>query len=427
MRRRTERGLLVTALGIGLAASALVAVAKGAGLVAPDEGGLPVTFPQVIAVWAQVAVAVLATHVLLALRHPTCDQYLLPISVALTGLGLAVIFALAPDQAERQVGWLYLSLAGFAAVVVGLRDVGTLRRYKYTWGAVTVLLLVLPLAIGRTVHGSRLWISLGPLTVQPGELAKLSLVLFAAGYLSTRGELLAAEPRRIGPFAVPEPRLMVPLMVMWAVAMLLLVRLRDLGTALLFFAVVVAMLYAATDRAAWLGLGAVSFAGGAWVCAQLFGHVHRRITAWLDPWSDVNRSGFQVAQGLFAIAAGGLSGAGLGLGQAWRIPEAATDYPFAAVCEDLGLWGAAVLAALYVLWVQRALHTALRCRDRFIALLAVGLGSLMAVQTLVILAGVTKLIPLTGITLPFVSYGGSSLLTNYLALGLLLRCGEEQP
>ncbi|NUQ00544.1 MAG: FtsW/RodA/SpoVE family cell cycle protein [Armatimonadetes bacterium] len=424
MRRRVELGLLTTALGIGAAGAALVAVARGASLAPPEAATDGLHFGGILQVWLQVGLAVLLCHLVLRRLRPTADQLLFPVGVALTAIGLAVIFSLSPGQAQRQVGWLWISLLVFVAALRWPGDLDRLRQLKYLMGLLTGLLLLLPMVAGQEINGARLWLKIGGFTLQPGELAKVTLVFFLAGYLCSRAELLVAEPRRFGPLVLPDPQLLAPLLGMWALGMAMLVLLRDLGTALLFFGTFVTMLYLATAQAAWLAAGAGSFLAGAWVMASWFSHVQTRLVTWLDPWSRIERGGYQIAQGLFAIAAGGVSGVGLGLGAAASIPAATTDFPFAAICEELGWWGAAVVVALYAVLLQRALRAAVMQPDRFRGLLAGGLGSLLALQALVILAGVTKLVPLTGITLPFVSYGGSSLLTNFLVLALLLRCSE---
>lgn len=419
--RSLERSLLVGALGLPLAGCVLVAVARGAPLTAPGEA---LSVARLAVVWAQFAAAAVAVHVLLAARRRTCDELLYPVSLALCGLGLSIIFSLAPEQAQKQANWLWLALCGLAGVL-HLPRLGALRDYTYLFGLATAALLLAPMLFGREVNGAKLWIQVGGYTVQPGELAKVTLVLFLAGYLERHGDTLALGGRRVLGIDLPDPRYLGPVAVMWGLGMVLLVGLRDLGTALLFFATFVAMIYAATARSGYVVAGALSFAGGAWLCAQLFGHVQRRIDVWLNPWADLDGAGYQIAQGLFALSAGGLGGTGLGLGLAARIPAASTDFPFAALAEELGLWGAALVIALYLVWVYRALRVALLQPDRYRALLAVGLGSLIAMQTLVILGGVTKLTPLTGITLPFVSYGGSSLVVGFLVLGLVLRCSES--
>jgi len=421
--RRRERRLLVAALGVGLAGPVLVAVVNGATF-APQPG---LSIPRVAAVWLQMALAVTVCHAVLARRRSDADPLLLPLSVALCGLGLTIVFSLSPTQAQKQVNWLFAGLALVLAATSGLGDLTRLGRYAYLWGVATVVLLVIPMLFAREINGARLWLEIGGLRFQPGELAKVTLVLFCAAYLaSARGELLTEEPRYVGGLALPDPRYLGPLALMWLLGMALLVVLRDLGTAALFFGTFVCLLYAASANSGYVAVGGLSFAGGAWLAQGLFPHVHRRLEAWLNPWSDkvIADAGYQVTQALFAIAAGGVTGVGLGLNHMQRVPAATTDLPFAALCEETGLWGATLVLLLYALWVQRALRIAVRQRERFTALLAAGLGCLMALQVLVIVGGVTKLIPLTGITLPFVSYGGSSLLTNCLMLGLLLRCSE---
>jgi len=425
--RRAERALLVTALGVGLAGGALVVVAAGATLEAGPTAHPELTFPRMLGVWLQLAAAGLVCHAVLMFRRPRTDQVLMPVSLALTGIGLAVVFSLDPAAAQKQVTWVQFALGLFLVTLLSGRRVDDLRDYRYLAGLATLGLLLLPMAIGKEINGARLWIRIGSFTMQPGELAKVTLVIFMASYLHSRGESLVRDRWQLGPLNLPSPAAVAPLLGMWAVAMAVLVLLRDLGTALLFFGTFVAMLYLATAKIGWLAVGGASFAAGAAACAKLFHHVQARLQIWIDPWSVAEGRGYQVVQGLFAIAAGGLTGVGLGFGAAASIPEAATDYPFASICEELGLAGAAVVVALYLIWVYRAYRIALRQPDGFRSLLAAGLGTLMATQTLVILGGVTKLIPLTGITLPFISYGGSSLLTNFLMLGLLLHAGDEGP
>ncbi|MBI5833595.1 MAG: FtsW/RodA/SpoVE family cell cycle protein [Armatimonadetes bacterium] len=431
MGRARERGLLLTALLVGLTGSALVAVVHG-GTFDPQQAD---SLPRQAIVWAQLAVAAFGCHFVLARRGSDADETLLPVSMALTGVGLTVIYSLDPAQAQRQVTWLWLALGVLLLTVIRLVDVAKLREYVYVWGAGTAGLLLLPILFAKEVNGARLWIDLGVFKLQPSELAKLTLVMFLAAYLSSaRGAAIAeADWRPLG-LRLPSPRYLVPLLVMWVAAMVLLVALRDLGTALLFFGTFICVIYAATAQPGYLVFGAISFTCGAWAAAQMFGHVRNRIQAWLNPWPEevLAKSGYQVAQGLFAIAAGGMGGVGLGMSQMVNpftgrtVFAATTDLPFAALCEQMGLWGAALVVALYGFWVYRALRVSLSQPDNFRALLALGLGVLMAVQVFVIMGGVTKLIPLTGITLPFISYGGSSLISNFLMLGLLLRCSEGQ-
>ncbi|MBI2301508.1 MAG: FtsW/RodA/SpoVE family cell cycle protein [Armatimonadetes bacterium] len=424
MPRRRERALMVTALGIGLAGMVLVAVAGGATLEAGLTGRPELTVPAIALLWGQLALAALLCHLVLARRHRGADQVLLPLSLGLTGLGVTIIFSLAPGQAQKQVNWLWVSLAVLLLTVTLRGDIDRFRDYRYLFGLLTAVLLLMTMVLGHESHGARLWLKLGPIALQPGELAKVTLVFFLAGYLDSRGDMLVDGGRRVLGIELPDPRYLGPVVLMWGFGMVLLVGLRDLGTALLFFGTFLSMMYAATAQAGYLWLGGAGFAGGLWICSRLFHHVRIRLDMWQNPWPEAQDKGYQIVQGLFAIAAGGVGGVGLGLGGAERIPAATTDYPFAALCEELGLWGAAMAVALFGVWVYRALRLGASHPNRYRALLSTGIGCLMAVQTLVILGGVTKLIPLTGITLPFISYGGSSLVTNYLLLGLLLRCSE---
>lgn len=423
MARRRERQLLVLALAVGLAGTALTAVVKGATFAA----GPGLTLPRVSLIWLQLALAAFGCHAALVRRGSDADQTLLPISLALTGLGLTILLSLHPALLPRQVMWLWLSLAVLFGVLAGIGDLPALGRYTYLYGLATVGLLLVPMAFAREINGARLWVHIGGFSVQPSELAKIALVLFAAAYLSgPKGELLAEEPTHWLGLTLPDPRYLGPLLLVWAVSMVMHVALRDLGTAALFFGTFTAMLYAATANSGFVTAGLASFAAGAYLAQKLFHHVHSRLAAWRDPWSDsmIKKGGYQIAQALFAIGAGGLTGVGLGFGQMGKVPAAETDLPFAAICEELGWWGAAAVLALYACWVHRAFRIALRQRAKFCALLALGLGCLMGLQVLVISAGVSKLIPLTGITLPFVSYGGSSLVSSFIVLGLVLRASE---
>jgi cell division protein FtsW (lipid II flippase) len=288
-----------------------------------------------------------------------------------------------------------------------------------------VLLLLLPLApvIGTEVRGARVWVRLGSLQFQPAEIAKVLIVVFAASYLNARRQLLAVATRRLGPIALPEPRHLGPLLVAWGVSLAVLFFEKDLGSSLLFFGLVVVMLWIATARGAYLALGALLFAAGALFAYQSFSHVQERVLVWLNALDPrfIQHEGFQVAQSLFAMATGGIAGVGLGLGRPQDIPDAPTDFVFAAIGEELGLLGTMAVLLLFVILVARGFRTALARSDDFGRLLAAGLSTILALQTFVIIGGVTRLIPLTGVTLPFVSYGGSSLVANFVLLALLVR------
>jgi peptidoglycan glycosyltransferase len=279
--------------------------------------------------------------------------------------------------------------------------------------------------VGREINGARLWVSAGPLNFQPGEAAKVLLVVFLAAYLVEKRELLSIGTWRVGPVSLPDPKHLGPLLLAWGFSILVMVQEKDLGSSLLFFAVFLAMIYMATGRAGYLAVGAAMFAAGAAFAYGAFSHVQDRVTTWLDPWPTSEGRGFQLVQALFAFGSGGFAGTGLGLGSPGKIPNAPTDFVFAAVGEELGLLGTTAVLALYVLLVGVGFRISLAAEQPFLKLLAAGLTTILGVQTFIILGGVTRLIPLTGITLPFVSYGGSSLLANFVILALLLRVSDE--
>jgi cell division protein FtsW (lipid II flippase) len=413
-RRNAELALLVLANVIAVGAYALV----GLGL----DGTIPV---DLTAYGLALAGAYLLAHVLVRRLAPAADPVFLPAAVLLAGLGFAAIYRLNPDLAGAQTGWLLLGLALFALTLVVIRDHRQLDQYTYTIGLLGLLMLLLPLApvIGRTVRGARLWVGIGPLQFQPAEIGKVLLVIFLASYLNARKELLAVATRRLGPLALPEPRHLAPLLVAWGVSLVVLFLQRDLGSSLLFFGIVVVMLWVATGRGAYLVLGFVLFVVGAFAGYTMFDHVQARVAVWLNVFDPklIQDEGYQLAQSLFALATGGIAGTGLGQGRPGFIPDAHTDFVFSALGEELGLLGAMALLLLFVLLIFRGFRAAVRSPDGFGQLLATGLATVLALQTFVIVGGVTRLIPLTGITLPFVSYGGSSLIANFVLLALLIR------
>jgi cell division protein FtsW (lipid II flippase) len=413
-RRNAELALLILANVIAVGAYALV----GLGL----DGTIPLDLTSYGLVLAG---AYLAAHFLVRRLAPTADPVFLPAAVLLAGLGFAVIYRLNPDIAGAQTLWLLLGIALFALTLAVVRDHRQLDAYTYTIGLLGLLMLLLPLApvIGRTVRGARLWVGIGPLQFQPVEIGKVLLVIFLASYLNARKELLAVATRRIGPIALPEPRHLAPLLVAWGVSLVVLFLEKDLGSSLLFFGIVVVMLWVATGRGAYLGLGVVLFGAGAYAAYAMFEHVQARVTVWLHVFDPklIQDQGFQLAQSLFSLATGGIAGTGLGQGNPQFIPDAHTDFVFSAVGEELGLLGAMAMLMLFILLIFRGFRAAVRSPDGFGQLLATGLSTVLALQTFVIVGGVTRLIPLTGITLPFVSYGGSSLVANFVLLALLIR------
>lgn len=378
----------------------------------------------------------------LAVRRwaPAGTPLLLPPIVALTAIGFVEVYRLDPGRAGLQRWWLLIG-AALAALALALLHSGTtsvLRRYRNLILLVTVVLLLLPnlpsdwgLPLrGLELNGSRLWVRLDirivQIQFQPAELAKLGLVVFLAGYLADHQRALREARRFVGPIGFPEPRQLLPLLIGWGASVVILVWQRDLGISLLLFAGFVLLLYAATGATGYLAVGALLAAVGSYSAYLSFDHVQRRVVAWLTPLQHYEEQGYQVAQGMFAMGTGSLSGAGPGLGRPDLIPNAATDFIFAAVGEELGFAGTVAVLALFALLVSVGLGVAFRSRDTFRKLTAAGLVLILGVQVFLILGGVLRVVPLTGITLPFMSYGGSALVGNLLLTVLLLRISHEE-
>jgi cell division protein FtsW (lipid II flippase) len=418
-RRGAELVLLVLALAVGIGAYAAV----GLGV----KGTVPA---DLVGYSAWLAALALGAHVVVRVTAPYADPVLLPVVTALNGLGLALIYRI--DLASRtslsakQLMWTTLGVVLFAAVLVLLKDHRRLQAYTYTLGFAAVLLLLLPLVpgLGREINGARIWIGVGGFSFQPGEVAKVALVIAFAGYLVLHRDALALAGRRVVGIDFPRGRDLGPILAMWLISLAVLVFQRDLGSSLLFFGLFLVMLYVATERPGWLIVGSALFGAGALVAYTLFPHVQSRVEGWLDPFGDTARFG-QIVEGLYGMAYGGLVGRGLGQGEPWRIPFSYSDFIVAAVGEELGLTGMIALVLLFGLIVERALRTALICRDGFGKLMATGLGVVFALQVFVVVGGVTKLIPLTGLTTPFMSYGGSSMVANWVVVGLLLRISDQ--
>ena len=372
------------------------------------------------------AIALLAAALWLRWRLPRADPLMLPVAATLAAVGQVMTSRLEPELGPRQGVWVLIGLGAMALVGV-LPSIEWLRQYRYTWGTLAILLQVLTLVFGRDPNGSgaALWFIVGPVSVQPVEAVKLLLVVFLAAYLEDYRELLAMAGRRIGRFQLPPVPYLAPILVMIGSALLLFWFQRDLGPALLFSAVLLTMLYVASGRASYVALGVSLLVIGFVLADRVFSHVHTRVVIWLDPWSNRETIGYQLVQALYALASGGVFGTGLDLGSPRYIPAVHTDFVIAAVGEELGLAGTLAIVCLFVVLVQRGFLVALRARSGFSALLATGLTSVLALQALIILAGTLELIPLTGITLPFVSYGGSSVVANFVLVGLLLRISHE--
>lgn len=364
-------------------------------------------------------------HMAIRRLAPAADPAILPIVFLLSGIGITYLTRLAPELAVNQVIWLFISVAAMVAVLAFARNFEELARYKYTLGLVGVLLLLLPMFIGTEKGGSKLWVYIGGFGFQPGEFAKILIVLFLAFYLASNREALSISMRRVGPFTLPRMRMLLPLLVTWGISLLLVVFERDLGSALLFFVFFVVMLYVSTGRVSYVAVSLVLLAVGGVFCYHVFGHVRTRVNIWLDPWSDAQGGGYQIVQSLFSIADGGLVGSGIGKGLPTLIPVVESDFIFSAIAEESGLLGASAVLILYLLLCVRGFATAARAKSDSAAFAAVGLTSALAFQAFLIVGGVTKLLPLTGVTLPFMSQGGTSLLASFIVVGLLLRAGDD--
>lgn len=423
--------LLILAWAIGVFATLQVGWAIGR----EPDAGLWITA-------GVVAFLALVMHIVVRLRAPYADPILLPVATLLTFLGLVMIYRLDVAEARRaelngnpvptpdvysQLTWFAVAVILFASVLVLLRDHRVLQRYTYTLGLVGLVLLVLPLApiIGTTVNGATLWVRVGGFSFQPAELAKILLTIFFAGYLVEKRDSLALVRTKVLGMGFPRLKDLGPLMVAWLVSLGVLVFERDLGTSLLFFGLFVAMLYIATQRRSWLVIGGLLFLGGAALAYFMFGHVRLRVMVWLDPWTYATDEGYQIVQSLFGLANGGILGAGIGQGFPNLVPFANTDFIVAALGEELGVTGLIALLLLYAILIERGLRTSIAARDSFGQLLAAGLSITLALQVFVIVGGVTRLIPLTGLTTPFLSYGGSSLIANWIIIAILLRISDR--
>ena len=416
--RNRELSLLILALLLGCGALALVALAR-------DRADVASAAPLM----ALLTVFYIAGHIVMRRLAPNADPLILPLAAVLNALGLAAIYRLSPEGlGPTQVTWTLVGLACFVATLLLVRDFTVLSRYKYILGFIGVGLLLLPMTpLGVTVNGARLWVGFGSYRFQPGEIAKICLVIFFAAYLADRKELLAIASRRLAGLHFPDIKHFGPLLVMWGLSLCVMFFEKDLGSSLLFFSIFLVMLYVATARIAYVAIGSLLFAGGAFLGYQAFSHVQSRVQVWLDVFNPdhIQAEGYQLSQSLFALATGGLFGTGLGRGRPDLIPEAPTDFIFSVIGEELGLLGTAGILVCFMLLVARGLRASLRTRDDFGQLLASGLTAIFAIQTIIIIGGVIRALPLTGITLPFMSYGGSSLLSNFILIGLLIRISDQ--
>ncbi|PZS28799.1 MAG: cell division protein [Pseudonocardiales bacterium] len=434
-QRRTRRGSELFLLIFVVLLAAVVSVAIEGAL---GEGVTPAPL------WFAATLALMfgITHVAIRLFAPYADPVLFPLVALLNGLGVALIHRLdlaaaAPNErfkvhfltgnASLQLAWTAVGLVLLIAVLVIIRDHRSLARYSYTLGLVGLGLLAVPALLPASlseVNGARIWIRFAGFSIQPGEFAKIAVIVFFASYLVAKRDVLSLASRRIAGIDFPRGRDLGPVVVAWLASLLVLIFEKDLGSSLLFFGIFIVMLYVATQRTSWLLIGLMLFAGGAFVAWTLFAHVQDRVAIWLHPFKDANGKGFQIVQALYGLATGRLFGTGPGAGRPEIVPYANSDFIVATIGEELGLFGLTAILVVYALIVGRGLRTALTVRDSFGKLLAAGLAFSMALQVFVVVGGVTKLIPLTGLTTPFLSYGGSSLVANYVLVGLLLRISD---
>lgn len=423
-RRGTELRLLLVALLVALAARAAVDLGVGDRLgfaTAPYVGGLVVLFG--------------ICHLAVRRWAGYADPLLLPLAAVLLAVGTAEIhridlaFHNGIADAPLQLVWVAIGVALFVAVLVLLPDHRVLARYSYTAGLLGIALLLLPALLPASisqVNGAKNWIRFAGFSIQPGEVAKLLLMVFFASYLIAKRSVLSLVTRRIGPLQLPRGRDLGPVLLAWLASMLVLVEEKDLGQAILFFGIFLVVLYIGTERLSWVLIGVALFVPGAIASYYAFGHVRERVDIWLHPFAGTNpqNSSYQLVQGLYGFATGGVLGTGLGRGQPQTVPFARTDFIFSSIGEELGLVGVMAVLVIYLLLVARGIRAAVGVRDSFGKLLAGGLAASVALQVFVIVGGVMRVIPLTGVTLPFLSYGGSSVVANFVLVALLIRISD---
>lgn len=395
------------------------------GLLILNAGAQPSTGRQSVFLALLAGTVLFVTGQTVRRLRPGADKYLYMLAAMLSVIGLVLLFRLAPDYAARQIYWLLTGLFCFLVTAGGLKDYKQLEEYKYIYILGGLAALLATILFGVEVGGARSWVAISSFRMQPSELVKIMLVIFLASYLNEQREMLTVGRKGLLGVSWPGLQYLGPLLVMWGFSLVLLIFQKDLGTALIFFGTFLAMIYAATGRWSYVVSGIILFIAGAVLCYFLFAHVRVRVAIWVNPWRDIEGAGYQIVQSLFAIGSGGLLGTGLTAGRPTLIPAVHTDFVFSAVAEEFGLFGGMALILLYLLIVYRGFKIALDSGTGFGALLAAGLTSLLAIQTIVIIGGVTKLLPLTGVTLPFISYGGSSLVSSYILLGLLVNISQK--
>jgi len=416
-RRNIELILLLIASPIMVLLFAMLSITQGEAL------GL-----ETLGVPLGLFAAFLLAHLAVRKFAPLADPAVLPISFALAGIGIAFVTRLDPTLAPKQVIWLYVSIACMVLVLALVKNLDFVARYKYTFMIAAIVLLLSPMLpfVGKEINGSRIWLALGPLSFQPGELAKICIALSFAGYLAANREELSIFTWSVGPFKFPSLRTLMPLLFMWLLATAVVILEKDLGSAVVLFSVFLVMLYNATGKKFYIVIS--------WVCAGiaaiflwcLFSHVQVRIATWINPFADAQDTGYQLVQAIYSMADGGLFGTGIGNGLATLIPVASSDFIFAAIAEEAGLLGAAGVLLLYICFAVRGFLISTRATSDVSSLIATGITAAIVIQAFIIVGGVTRLIPLTGLTLPFMSQGGSSLLASFIIVALLLRCSDTQ-
>ena len=418
-RRTTELGLILLGLVIIGAAYTLASLGSRASLPA-----------DVVPFLAMVVALVIVAHIAVRRLAPNADGIILPVVALLNGLGYVFIARIDQDLAIKQAGWTAVGVVAFVATLALVRKVKTLANYGYTLLFIGLGLLLLPLlpVVGKEINGARIWINLGGFSVQPAEFAKIALILFFATYLVKNRELLGLTNWRLGPLHLPAPKFLAPVILAWGVALLVMIAQKDLGSALLFFVLFLSMMWIATERLIYPVMGGLLFAAGATIAWSQLGHVQDRVTAWLNPWDVAGGSGYQIVQGTYALAWGGMGGQGLGRG--YGIPGlgkafVATDSIFVVIGEELGVFGSTAVLAAFLLIAGAGFRIAMRADDPYHKLLAAGLTVSLTFQAFVIMGCLLRVLPLTGITLPFLSYGGSSLVANYVLVALLIRTSDE--
>ncbi len=418
--RNLELSLLVLGTVITVVAYGLLSVADGAEVRA-----------QIVIFFVIILLLLLGAHVVVRNTAPNADGLLLPLAALLNGLGYVMIARIdipkETDLAVSQSAWTFIGVGAFSATLLLIPDLKKFANYRYSLGLLGVGLLMTPLipGLGVNINGAQIWLRAGPFSIQPGEFAKIVLAAFLAGYLVEKRELLALSNRRLGPLNFPDLKHFGPLLLALVIALLVMVTQRDLGSSLLFFTLFLVMIYIATGRTAYVATGLSLFMVGSFVSWRLFSHVQTRVTQWFSPF-DIG-PGEQIAEASFALADGGITGRGLGEGTPQRIPFAETDMIFAAVGEELGLLGATVVLAAFMFFVSSGFRVAATVNAPFEKLLAAGLTALIGFQAFIIIGGVLRVLPLTGVTLPYMSYGGSSLISNYIILALLIRISDSTP